>query len=260
MLWLQNERHMIKLADISTRAPRHLDKDDIKKETREIGKRIEELQEMLFAEKKQSLLVVMQGMDSSGKDGSTREAFQYCSPNGVSAFGFKKPTEEEFAHDFLWRIHRQAPAKGHIKIFIRSHYEDVLIQRVHKWIDEDHVDKRIDAINNWEQLLKWDGSTTVLKFYLHLSKERQLEKLQERVDEPHKQWKHNDGDWEQRKHWEEYMAAYEDVINRSAIPWVIAPVDQRWYRNYFVAKKIMETLEGMDLSYPPIKTDRTWTK
>lgn len=251
---------MIKLSDYSTRAPKDLDKGDTKDETKDIAKRIEVLQEKLYAEKKHSLLVVMQGMDSSGKDGSTREAFQYCSPNGVSAHSFKKPTEEEFAHDFLWRVHKHAPAKGHIQVFIRSHYEDVLIQRVHRWIDEEQVDERINAINTWEQLLQWDNNTTILKFYLHLSKERQEEKLLERVQEPDKNWKHNDGDWEEREHWDKYMHAYEDVINRSAVHWTIVPVDQRWYRNYFVAKKVMETLESLDLQYPPLETERQWTK
>lgn len=251
---------MIKLSDYSTNAPEGVDKDDIKDETKKIARRIEALQERLYAEQKHSLLVVLQGMDSSGKDGSTREAFKYCSPNGVKAYSFKKPTEEEFSHDFLWRVHKHAPAKGDIQIFIRSHYEDVLIQRVHGWIDEDHVTRRINAINTWEQLLQWDNNTTVLKFYLHLSKERQEEKLLERIQEPDKNWKHNDGDWEERKYWDKYQAAYEDVINRSAIPWVIAPVDQRWYRNYFIAKRIMETLEALDPQYPPLDTKMTWTK
>lgn len=252
---------MIKLSEISTDAPKGAKKKDFEDKTKEIAKRIEDLQSILYAQKKHSLLVVMQGMDSSGKDGSTREAFKYCSPTGVSAYGFKKPTDEEFAHDFLWRVHKQAPAKGQIKVFVRSHYEDVLIQRVHGWIDEERVSKRIDAINAWEDLLQFDNNTTILKFYLHLSKERQLEKLEERIEEDDKNWKHNDGDWEERKHWDKYMEAYEDVINRSKIPWIIVPVDQRWYRNYIVAKKVLETLEGMDLEYPKISTNNPeWKK
>lgn len=252
---------MIKLADISTRAPHGTDEKKIRKETKKIARKIEELQSIMFAQKKYSLLVVFQGMDSSGKDGSTREAFKYCSPSGVSAYSFKKPTEEEFAHDFLWRVHKQAPAKGQIKVFIRSHYEDVLIQRVHGWIDEERVNNRIDAINAWENLLQFDNNTIVLKFYLHLSKERQLEKLTERIEVPRKNFKHNDGDWEERKYWDQYREAYEDVINRSDIPWIIAPVDQRWYRNYFISKKILETLESLDLEYPKLQTEREeWKK
>jgi PPK2 family polyphosphate:nucleotide phosphotransferase len=251
----------IKLSDYSTRAPKEANKAEYKDKLKDVAKRIEELQSMMYAKKKHSLLIVLQGMDSSGKDGSTREVFKYCSPSGVSAYAFKKPTDEEFAHDFLWRVHKQAPEKGMVKVFIRSHYEDILIQRVHKWIDEEHVTKRIAAINAWEELLQFDNNTTVLKFYLHLSKERQLEKLQERLDVPSKNWKHNDGDWEQRKYWDQYMDAYEDAINRSKIPWIIAPVDQRWYRNYFIASKVLEALESMDLAYPPLKTENAvWIK
>lgn len=252
---------MIKLSEISTKAPKGASKKEYEKKLKDVAKRIEELQSKLYAQKKHSMLVVFQGMDSSGKDGSTRETFKYCSPAGVSAYGFKKPTDEEFAHDFLWRIHKQAPAKGEIKVFIRSHYEDILIQRVHGWIDEERVTKRINAINAWEELLQFDNNTTVLKFYLHLSKERQLEKLQERIDVPDKNWKHNDGDWEERKHWDKYRTAYEDAINRSSIPWIIAPVDQRWYRNYYIASKVLEALEAMNLEYPDIKTENEkWKK
>jgi len=252
---------MIKLSDIPTSAPDNVNEKDIRKKTSKIAKKIEDLQSIMYAEGKHSLLVVFQGMDSSGKDGATRETFKYCSPSGVSAYSFKKPTDEEFGHDFLWRISKQAPQKGQIKVFIRSHYEDVLIQRVHGWIDEKRVSKRIDAINAWEDLLQFDNNTTVLKFYMHLSKDRQLEKLTERIEVPRKQFKHNDSDWEERNHWDKYRAAYEDVINRSTTPWIIAPVDQRWYRNYFIAKKVLETLEGMNLEYPKLKTENDeWKK
>ena len=229
----------IKLADISTKPPKDYDKKKYKEEQKEMAKEIGKLHEIMFAEGKNSLLVVMQGMDSSGKDGATREAFKYCSPNGIKATSFKKPTDEEFAHDFLWRVHKLAPAKGRIRVFIRSHYEDILIQRVHKWIDEQHVTKRINAINAWEELIQFDNNTTILKFYMHLSEERQGEKLQERIDDPEKNWKHNAGDWEERKLWDKYRDVYEDAINRSVVPWIIAPVDSRTYRNWFITKKIL---------------------
>ena len=248
-------RKKIVLSKILTTAPKGTDEKTIRKETKKIAKKISKLQEIMLAEKKQSLLVVFQGMDSSGKDGATRSTFGQCSPHGVKAFGFTKPTDEEFAHDFLWRVHKHAPQKGHIQVFIRSHYEDVLIQRVHKWIKEDHVTKRINAINAWEELLQFDNNTTILKFYMHLSKKRQLEKLQERIDDPEKNWKHNPGDWDERKKWTSYMRAYEDVINRSSVPWIIAPVDQRWYRNYFIAKKVLETMEGFKMKLPGLKTE-----
>jgi PPK2 family polyphosphate:nucleotide phosphotransferase len=244
---------MLKLSDYSTKAPKGVDEDDIRKETKSIAKRIAELHEVLVAEKKNNLLVVLQGMDTSGKDGTARNAFKYCSPVGLGAYSFKKPTDEEFAHDFLWRVHKQTPAKGEIKVFVRSHYEDVLIQRVHKWIDEKTVTARINAINSFEENLLKDNNTTILKFYMHLSKDRQLEKLQERIDDPDKNWKHNPSDWDERNHWDAYMHAYEDVINRSTIPWIIAPVDQRWYRNYFISKKICETLESLNMKKPLLK-------
>ena len=243
----------IKLAEISTTPPKEYDKKKYKKEQREMAKEIGELHETMFAEGKNSLLVVMQGMDSSGKDGATRETFKYCSPNGIQATSFKKPTDEEFAHDFLWRVHKLAPKKGTIRVFIRSHYEDILIQRVHQWIDEEHVTKRINAINAWEELLQFDNNTTILKFYMHLSEERQLEKLQERIDDPTKNWKHNDGDWEERKLWDKYRDAYEDAIDRSSIPWTIAPVDSRTYRNWFITKKVLETMKAMDMKLPTIE-------
>lgn len=243
------------LSDIPTSPPDHLDKKEIEKETRDMAKRIAELQEMLKANKNHNLLIVLQGMDSSGKDGSTRSTFRYCSPSGVSAFSFKKPTDVEFSHDFLWRVHKQAPAKGEIKVFIRSHYEDVLIQRVHGWIDEERVTNRIKAINSFEELLTFDNNTTVLKFYLHLSKDRQLEKLTERKEEEDKFFKHNPGDWAERKHWDKYRTCYEDVINRARIPWYIIPVDSRWYRNYCIAKVVLETLESFELTWPALKED-----
>lgn len=247
---------MIKLSEISTKAPEGFKKKDTKKKTEKMAERIGDLLEMMQAGKKHNILIVFQGMDSSGKDGASHNVFKYCSPTAIHAYSFKKPTDEEFAHDFLWRVHKQVPAKGEIKIFNRSHYEDVLIQRVHKWIDEEKVTKRINAINAFEELLVMDNNTTILKFYMHLSKERQREKLQERIDLPRKNYKHNDGDWDEREHWDEYRRCYEDVINRSSIPWHIAPVDDRFYRDYFIASKVLETLEGFNLEWPKLDSER----
>ncbi|MFT5383726.1 MAG: PPK2 family polyphosphate:nucleotide phosphotransferase [Saprospiraceae bacterium] len=246
---------MIKLSEIPTTPPDGLDKKEIRKKTRDLAKRIGDLQELMYAENKQSLLVVLQGMDSSGKDGATRNVFSYCSPAGTSFYAFKKPTDEEFSHDFLWRVHRQAPRKGEIKIFNRSHYEDILIQRVHGWIDEKHVSNRINSINALEELLQYDNKTTILKFYMHLSYERQGEKLQERIDEPGKNWKHNPGDWKERKLWDKYRDCYEDAINRSKIPWHIVPVDSRSYRDYVIASKVAETLENLNMKLPELKKE-----
>ncbi len=244
------------LSKISTKPPKGLDKDKIKKETAKLAKRIAEKQQLIYAEGKKAVLIVFQGMDSSGKDGATRKVFKYCSPSGIRAHAFKKPTDLEFAHDFLWRAHKLAPSKGQFVIYNRSHYEDILIQRVHKWIDKDRVNTRIDAINAYERLLMEDNNTTILKFYMHISKERQLEKLQERKDDPAKNWKHNDGDWEQREHWDEYMRCYEDAIDRcNAAPWIIAPVDSRWYRDYFIASKVMDALDKLEVTLPTLSKD-----
>lgn len=246
-------RQPVVLSKIKTTPPPKFDKGKIKKETAKMAEEIGELISKMYANKKYSLLVVLQGMDSSGKDGVSEKVFARTSPTMVSAYGFKKPTDEEFAHDFLWRAHKQTPGKGEVKIFVRSHYEDILIQRVHKWIDNKRVNVRIDAINAFETLLQEDNNTIVLKFYLHLSKTRQKEKLTERIQDPDKNYKHNDGDWEERKHWRKYMNAYQDAINRSVIPWTIVPADSRTYRNYTVAKKVLATLKKLKESYPELK-------
>ncbi|MDX1477223.1 MAG: polyphosphate kinase [Saprospiraceae bacterium] len=248
---------MIKLSEISTRAPKGMEKEKTKALLPELAARIGDLQHIMYAEKKHSLLVVLQGMDAAGKDGATRAVFQDCSPIGINAYGFKKPTEEEMDHDFLWRVHQQVPRKGMITIFNRSHYEDILIQKVHGWIDDRKREQRMRAINSFEQNLMEDNSnTTILKFYMHLSRERQKEKLQERIDNPRKQWKHNDADWKEAELWDTYMACYEYAINNSVVPWIIAPVDQRWYRNYFIATRVLETLESLNMKLPPIKTSK----
>lgn len=243
----------IKIKDLSCSPPAKADRDYGRKEMEEWVEEIGDMQRLLYAEAKRSLLVIFQGMDAAGKDGTAGAVFQYCTPHGIHAHSFKKPTLEELAHDFLWRVHKQVPQKGYIQLFNRSHYEDVLIQRVHGWIDEEHVEKRIKAINAFEELLTFDGQTTVIKFFLHISEKRQGEKLQERLDNPKKQWKHNPGDWEERKHWDKYMACYEDVLNKSTIPWHVIPADEEWYRNYSAAKVVYDTLKDMNPKRPLLK-------
>ncbi len=244
---------MTKLSKISTTAPAGLKKSAAKKETAFYAKKLGELQRVLRAQKKYSVLVILQGMDASGKDGAVKNVFKECTHHGISVYSFKKPTEEEFAHDFLWRIHKQCPKKGEIKIFNRSHYEDILIQRVHKWIDKDRVNNRIDSIKQFEKLLTYDCNTLIFKFFLHLSFEQQEIELQQRIDDPEKHWKHNENDWKEREHWDEYMRCYEDVLNRSEIPWHIIPVDQRWYRDLSISKILVERLEKLDLQFPPLE-------
>lgn len=241
---------MININKLSTTPPENIEKEWVEEETKKYAKRIGELQEMLYASKKHAVLVVFQGMDGSGKDGAVNNVFAKCNLSGVTVTGYKKPTEEEFAHDFLWRVHKHAPEKGQIAIFVRSHYEDVLIQRVHGWIDAEKVERRIAAINAFENLIAFDNQTLILKFFLNISKEEQEEQLKERIDDPTKRWKHNDGDWEERKLWDKYMEAYEDVLNKSEIAWTIVPVDKRWYRDYVVSKSVCEALEALNLSYP----------
>ncbi|HLP94715.1 MAG TPA: PPK2 family polyphosphate kinase [Saprospiraceae bacterium] len=241
---------MIKLSEISTRAPKGMDKKDTKKETEKLVARLGELHNTMYAEGKYSMLVILQGMDGSGKDGAVRNVFRECTIAGLDLVSYKKPTEEEFAHDFLWRVHKWVPQKGMTTIFNRSHYEDILIQRVHKWIDMDRVEKRMAAINAFEDLIQFDNNTLIFKFYMHISHEEQGIQLQERLDDPSKYWKHNDGDWEERKLWDSYMEAYEYAINKSTTPWHICPVDNRWYRDYFMAKTIVEKLETLDMRLP----------
>ncbi len=245
----------VKLSKIGTKAPKKMDKEKCIKKTKELAKEIGVMSEMLYATKKQGVLVVLQGMDASGKDGITKSVFANCPALSIDAHAFKKPTEEEMSHDFLWRVHKYAPAKGLIKIFIRSHYEDILIQRVHKWIDDKKAAMRLEAINRFEQTLVDDNNTLIIKFYLHISHEKQLEKLNERKVNPEKQWKYNPADFEESKLWDKYMNCYEYAINGSNIPWHIIPSDQRWYRNYFAAKIIHDALKKLKLTYPTLSDE-----
>jgi PPK2 family polyphosphate:nucleotide phosphotransferase len=235
---------MIKLSEISTEAPKGLDKKDIKKKTEKLVAKLGELHNLMYAEGKYSMLIILQGMDGSGKDGAVRNVFHQCTIAGL------EPTEEEFGHDFLWRVHKWVPQKGMTTIFNRSHYEDILIQRVHNWIDMERVEKRMAAINAFEDLIQFDNNTLLFKFYMHISHEEQGIQLQQRLDDPTKYWKHNDGDWEERKKWDQYMQAYEYAINKSTTPWHICPVDNRWYRDYFMAKTIVDKLETLNMQLP----------
>jgi PPK2 family polyphosphate:nucleotide phosphotransferase len=242
------------LHKLDTRAPKEFDKAETKEKIREILEELKELQNLLYAESKHSILIVLQGMDASGKDGVIRNVFGALNPQGVTVKSFKTPTEEELSHDFLWRVHQVAPAKGMIRIFNRSHYEDILITRVHKWIDDDTAKKRIKAINDFEEMLQTHNSTQILKFYLHVSEKEQQERLQERVKDPAKQWKYNEKDFSEAKLRDEYAKAYEDCFQKcNAVPWNIIPADQNWYKEYLIAKKLRDTLKGLDMQYPGLK-------
>ncbi|MCS6824343.1 MAG: polyphosphate kinase [Cytophagaceae bacterium] len=235
---------------ISTKAPGHINKEQAKADTERYTDGIRELQKKFYAQAKYSMLIIIQGLDASGKDGLISDVFKGVNPLGCTVKAFKAPTKEELAHDFLWRIHKHTPEKGMIQIFNRSHYEDVLITRVEKWIDDETARKRFQDINNFEQLLM-NNNTVILKFYLHISPEEQHKRLMERKTNPEKFWKHNDGDWETRKKFDDYMKMYEDVFAHCNHPeWTIVPSDQNWYKEYIVAKKIYESLESLKPEYP----------
>jgi len=244
----------IKLKDIDTRAPKDLDKEKTKQKTQEILEELDELQNLLYAEQKHSLLVILQGMDASGKDGVIRNVFGKLNPQGVAVRSFKAPTADELSHDFLWRVHQYAPAKGVIRIFNRSHYEDILVTRVHKWCDDETAKKRMNVINDFERLLHTHNHTKILKFYLHVSYEEQEKRLTERIQDPRKQWKYNEKDFEEAKLRDEYWKVYEDCFeNCNEIPWIIVPADQNWYKEYIIASTVFETLGNLKMKYPGLK-------
>jgi len=216
-----------------------------------------ELQELLYAEGKRSLLVVLQAMDAGGKDGTIRHIFTGVNPQGCRVSSFKVPTEEELRHDFLWRIHKVVPAAGMIGIFNRSHYEDVLVVRVHGLIKDKEADRRFVEINNFEKLLT-NQNTTVLKFFLHISKDEQKKRLEERLRDPKKYWKVNPTDLQERKRWDEYEKAYEDVFRNCSsknAPWYVIPANKKWFRNVVISQIIVDTLESLDMKYPKSKFD-----
>lgn len=244
----------VKLSSISTRAPKGLSKEKTKAKTDRILVELDELQNLLIAENKHALLVIIQGMDASGKDGAIRNVFGSLNPLGVSVKSYKAPTAEELSHDFLWRIHLNAPPKGMIKIFNRSHYEDVLITRVHGWCDDATAVQRMKAINDFEELLVKHNSTQILKFYLHISPEEQQERLKERTHDPKKMWKYNENDFDEAKLWKKYMGYYQESFNTcNKVPWHIVPSDQNWYKEYVIATTVYETLKKLKMQYPGLK-------
>ena len=244
----------ILLSEISTRAPKDLDKKETKEKLEKILLELDELQNLLFAENKHSVLVVIQGMDGSGKDGVIRNVLGNMNPQGVTVKSYKAPTPEELSHDFLWRIHHFAPAKGMIQVFNRSHYEDIIVTRVHKWCDDETAKKRMKAINDFEQLLLEQNNTHILKFYLHISPEEQHERLSERMKDPAKMWKYNEKDFEESKLRDIYKQMYEDCFNNcNNPPWTIVPADQNWYKEYVIASQLFELLKSLDMQFPGMK-------
>lgn len=245
----------IKIADHPT-FDKSLDKNKIQEKTKKILKKIGELQNQMYAQNKFSLLVVLQGTDASGKDGIAKGLLRYCNPIGIKIYSFKKPTETEMEHDFLWRVHQVTPGKGELQIFIRSHYEDILVPSVEKYIPQDVIDKRYEIINQFEALIE-QNNTRVLKFFLNVSKEAQKERLMERIELEEKHWKHKDGDWDTREKFDEYLKVYERIINTcNVIPWHIVPADKNWQKLYYVADVVLETLKKLELEWPELVSER----
>jgi PPK2 family polyphosphate:nucleotide phosphotransferase len=223
-----------------------------KARTAALAERLGELQERLYAGGQRALLIVLQGMDTSGKDGTIKHVMSGVNPQGCRVATFKAPSASEQARDFLWRVHREVPPKGHIGIFNRSHYEDVLITRVHGWVSDKVARRRFNQIVEFEQLLSESG-TAIIKFFLHISKDEQKERLEARIRDPIKRWKFSEGDLEERKLWNHYMDAFEDVISATSTataPWYIVPANHKWYRNLVVADRVVHVLESMDLKIP----------
>jgi PPK2 family polyphosphate:nucleotide phosphotransferase len=233
------------------------DKGAGRERLRGLNGRLESLQELLFAEGKRRVLVVLQAMDTGGKDGVIRHVFDGVNPQGVTVAPFRKPTAQELAHDYLWRVHPRVPGAGEIAIFNRSHYEDVLVVRVRSLVPEEVWRRRFDQINDFERMLAEEG-TTIRKYFLHISKEEQAERLRARLNDPEKRWKFSVGDLGERALWDDYAAAYEEVLSRTSTPWApwyIVPADRKWYRNLVVATTLVETLESLDMRFPEPEDD-----
>lgn len=221
--------------------------------TAELIATLDQLQERLYANGSRALLIVLQGMDTSGKDGTIRSVMTGVNPQGCTVVSFKAPSAEELSRDFLWRVHKKVPAKGQIGIFNRSHYEDVLITRVHGLISDKEVERRFGQIREFEELLVEQG-TAIVKFFLHISKDEQKARLESRIRDPDKRWKWSSGDLEERKLWDGYMTAFEEVIAATSTeraPWYIVPANRKWYRNLVVAELVVQALAAMKLSRPP---------
>jgi PPK2 family polyphosphate:nucleotide phosphotransferase len=228
------------------------DKEAALARVQQINAEVEALQELLFAEGKHKLLIVLQGMDTSGKDGVIRRVFEGVNPQGVRVASFKVPTAPEMAHDYLWRVHQQVPGRGEMVLFNRSHYEDVLVVRVHNLVPDEQWKRRYAQINAFEQLLAEEG-TTILKFFLHIDAEEQRERLLARLDEPDKRWKFNPGDLKERELWGKYQKAYEDVLSKTSqdcAPWIIVPANKKWYRDLVISATLVDTLKGLKMEYP----------
>lgn len=224
--------------------------------TKENLKKIAKLKYKMFAQNKYSLLIILQGMDASGKDGVTKGLLKYCNPIGTSIYSFKKPTEVEYSHDFLWRVHELCPRKGELTVFIRSHYEDILVPSIGKYIPAEKIEQRYQMINDFERQIE-HNDTRILKFFLNVSLDAQKERLMERIELKEKHWKHKDSDWDTRGKFDKYLAVYEKIFNKcSEIPWHIIPADKNWQKLYSLSVHVLKAFEDMDLKWPELVTEK----
>ncbi|MDH3300143.1 MAG: polyphosphate kinase 2 family protein [Acidimicrobiia bacterium] len=249
--------------DLATRDPQETpgwdpdDKSGAKGRVDVLNDRLEELQELLWAQGTERILVVLQAMDAGGKDGTIKHVFDGVNPSGVKVASFKKPSKEELAHDYLWRVHQQVPADGELVIFNRSHYEDVLVVRVENLVPPERWQRRYDHIRNFEQMLADEG-TTIIKLFLHISKSEQQERLQERLDRPEKHWKFDPADLGPRSKWEQYQEAFQVALARTsteAAPWYVVPANRKWFRNLVISEILVQTLEGLEMTFPEAPAD-----
>ncbi len=229
-------------------------KEDGVRELKGLRRRLGHLQERLWADRRFALLVVLQGMDASGKDGTVRHVFSGVNPQGIQVHSFKEPSAEEAAHDFLWRVHQAVPARGWISVFNRSHYEDVLVVRVHGLVAEPVWRRRYEDINAFERGLT-DSGVTILKFFLHISRREQHRRFERRLQDPRRHWKFSPSDLKEREHWDAYQEAYADALRECSTPWApwtVVPADHKWYRNLLVARRVVATLEALDPKFPDL--------
>jgi len=244
----------VKLAKIDpSYCGKHLAEEDARSEAERYGHKLNKLQDLLYSEARHSLLIVLQAMDAGGKDGTVRHAIGSMNPMGADVTAFKQPTAEELKHDFLWRVHPHAPAKGMVAIFNRSHYEDVLVVRVHKLVKKSVWSKRYELINDFERLLRHENNTQVIKFFLHISPEEQLKRFHERLTDPARNWKISEDDYKEREYWDDYMKAYEDVFAETSTrhaPWYIIPANHKWFRNLAVSQIEAATMEDLGMKMP----------
>lgn len=239
------------LNSISTKAPEKINKDEINDVFQENIIQMQYLQGLMYAENKRSLLIILQGMDASGKDSTVKHVFGQINPMGIRVKSFKKPTTEEYSYDFLRRIHKHTPPKGMIHIFNRSHYEDVLVPEVHKLFSQKIIQRRYEYLNSFESMLV-DNETIILKFFLHISKEEQTKRFKRRLTNPEKLWKYDPSDISEAKNWNAYTGVYEKIFEKCSkkLPWIIVPADDKWYRNHIIAKSIVDVLKTIPMKYP----------